>query len=107
MKTKTKKRVYVPLAKDRGRVKKQMMAATKNNPRVVLFTASQVKKFWCIPQEWVDKLPVAMIVRGKPMYTEFLVDANLPCSDGNEDDRIQIAIGYNLLGTVPQKRRSK
>lgn len=42
---KTKERAYVPLAKDRGRLKKQMMAATKNNPRVVLFTAAQVKKF--------------------------------------------------------------
>lgn len=106
---KTKERAYVPLAKDRGKVKKQMIAATKNNPRVVLFTAAQVKKFWNVPQEWIDRFPVAMIVRGKPMYTEFLVDANLPCSveDRASGEAVKIAIAYNLLGTVPQTPRKK
>lgn len=88
-------------AKRRLKLKKKMLEKTKGNPRVTLLTAGQVKKEWNICQEHLDRVPVAMLVRGRPMYTEFLVDVYATSADAKK------AMTYNLLGvSVPRRGKS-
>jgi hypothetical protein len=87
-------------AKQRLELKKEMLAKTKGNPRVTLLTAGQVKKEWNIRQEELDQVPVAMVVNGKPMYTEFLVDTIARKMD------VKSALAYNTLGVSFPRLRS-
>lgn len=88
-------------AKKRLALKKKMSAMAKGNPKVVLLTASQIKKWWNISQEQLDKVPPAMMVNGKPMYTEFMVDVIATGAS------VKGALDYNLLGVSRPRSRSK
>lgn len=65
MRKKTKERISTEAA---------MRKATEKNRRAVLLTASQVKKWWNIPQSYLDRVPVAMVINGEPRYIEYQVD---------------------------------
>lgn len=51
--------------------------ATKNNKKVVLLTAKQVKKWYNMPEELMLRIPVAAVINKKPRYIEYQVDVFL------------------------------